>query len=128
MVSYILILKLDEGKKIKIGSLGNIKFKKGYYMYVGSAKNSIKRIERHFKAEKKLRWHIDYLSVNAKVLDALLFDIEECDLSNVLLQHFEKIKGFGCSDCKCITHLFYSATNPIEKLKKLFKGKFYNYK
>ncbi|MCD6590442.1 MAG: GIY-YIG nuclease family protein, partial [Candidatus Aenigmarchaeota archaeon] len=81
MVSYILILKLDENKEIKIGSLGNIKFKKGYYMYVGSAKNSIKRIERHFKVEKKLRWHIDYLSVNSKVLDALLFDIEECDLS-----------------------------------------------
>lgn len=127
MVSYILILKLDEDKTIKVGSLNNIDFKKGFYMYVGSAKNSIKRIERHFKADKKLRWHIDYLSINSEVLNAMIFtNTQECALANTLSQHFEGVKNFGCSDCNCHSHLFYAANNPKEKLTKLFKSfKFY---
>jgi len=121
VVGYILILRLNEDKRIKVGSLGEVSFKKGYYMYVGSAKNSIKRIERHFKSKKRLRWHIDYLSTNSEVLDAMLFHIEECELANTLSKHFEKIKNFGCSDCKCYSHLFYSTNNPVNKLKGLFK-------
>jgi len=122
VVSYILILKLDENKTIEVGSLGKIDFKEGYYLYVGSAKSSMKRIERHFKTDKKLRWHIDYLSVNSKVLNAIVFtNAQECDLANTLSQRLEKIKNFGCSDCKCESHLFYLAKEPYELLKKLFK-------
>ena len=129
MVSYILILKLEKDKIIKVGALGKLNFKKGFYMYVGSAKSSIKRIERHFRTDKKLRWHIDYLSVNADVLNTIVFsakEVLECHLANILSQHFEGTKNFGCSDCECYSHLFFSEKNPIEKLAKLFEN--YNFR
>jgi hypothetical protein len=52
--SYLLIIRLNEEKKLKVGALGTIDFKPGYYIYVGSAMNGlIPRIRRHFKKEKK---------------------------------------------------------------------------
>ena len=122
MVSYILILRLDEGKTIEVGKLGRIEFKEGYYLYVGSAKNSLKRIERHFKMDKKLHWHIDYLSLNSQVMNAIIFNkLQECEIADRLSKRFKKIKNFGCSDCKCLSHLFYSAKEPTKELNELFK-------
>ncbi|MCX7965930.1 MAG: DNA/RNA nuclease SfsA, partial [Syntrophorhabdaceae bacterium] len=46
--SYLLVLKNNDDKKIKIGKLGEIFFKKGFYIYVGSAmKNLQARLNRH---------------------------------------------------------------------------------
>lgn len=36
---YCLIINLENPSKIKIGKLGRVDFKKGYYVYVGSAMN-----------------------------------------------------------------------------------------
>jgi Uri superfamily endonuclease len=39
---YCLIIKLNNDRTVKIGKkLGKIEFKKGYYVYVGSAMNSL---------------------------------------------------------------------------------------
>ena len=54
--SYCLIIYLKKEENIKIGNLySNLKFNKGYYVYIGSAMNSlIPRIKRHLSQEKKL--------------------------------------------------------------------------
>lgn len=50
---YCLIIKLEKNEKIKIGKLGSINFKKGHYVYVGSAMNSLEsRLKRHLSDEK----------------------------------------------------------------------------
>ena len=114
--SYILLIKLDEDKNIQIGKLGNIPFKKGYYAYVGSALNGLEqRINRHLRQEKKLHWHIDYLIDNARI-DSVYYKEsdkrEECEMSKQFF-NLKSVKGFGCSDCNCDSHLFYGSYDRI---------------
>lgn len=111
--SYLLLIELKEGKNIKIGKLGNIYFPDGYYVYVGSAMNGIeRRIERHIKKDKKMRWHIDYLLKNADLMEIFYKESEireECYIAEkFLLSDFSFIKKFGASDCRCKSHLFYT--------------------
>lgn len=108
---YCLIIRLDEDCEIKIGKLGKIYFKKGHYVYVGSAMNSLEsRINRHLNEEKKLHWHIDYLLKESEISD-VIYNVStkkvECELSQYLSNKTTSIKGFGCSDCMCESHLYY---------------------
>ncbi|MEM1513355.1 MAG: GIY-YIG nuclease family protein [Candidatus Thermoplasmatota archaeon] len=109
--SYILIIEIENDKKIKIGKR-EIYFKKGYYAYIGSAMNSIeKRIERHLRKEKRKRWHIDYLLEEGKIKKIFYKESkfkEECKIAKKFLS-FQAIPKFGSSDCKCKSHLFYSS-------------------
>ena len=103
---YCLIIKLSETSQIKIGKkLGKIKFKKGYYVYVGSAMNSlIARIERHLSDDKKMHWHVDYLLKKAKVSEVIYNQSKrkiECKLSQYISKNSEGIPDFGCSDSEC---------------------------
>lgn len=112
---YCLIINLDETSIIKIGKkLGKIKFKKGYYVYVGSAMNSLaSRITRHLSDDKKLHWHIDYLLKYSKITDVIINESDkkvECELSEYLASKACGIKDFGCSDCECESHLYYFKT------------------
>jgi len=124
--TYILIIRLEKDQSIKIGSLGSISFSKGYYFYVGSAFGksvSIEsRVSRHLSKNKKLRWHIDYflMNENAQVIDALVFEGKkiECKLAKKLSKNFVSIKKFGCSDCSCKSHFFYSREGKIPILGK----------
>ncbi|WP_456373380.1 DUF123 domain-containing protein [Methanocaldococcus sp.] len=109
--TYILKIKLKEGKKIKFGKKEEF-FKKGIYFYVGSAYgNSINlknRIERHLKDDKKMHWHIDYLLKYGKVEEIFITNKRvECEVANEFIKEFDYIEGFGCSDCNCKSHLFY---------------------
>ena len=109
---------MTKSEKLQIGHLyqDKHKFKKGYYIYVGSAMNSlIGRINRHLSDDKKMHWHIDYLlkSENANVKD-VIFNISdekiECQLACEIAKEGEEILGFGCSDCNCKSHLIYFKT------------------
>ncbi len=108
--TYLLFIRINSDKRFCVGSLGVIDFKKGLYVYVGSGMNNmLKRVARHFRRDKKMRWHIDYLSVNSDDMLAFLIPNErmECRIAGDLSKRFEYVKGFGCSDCKCKSHLFY---------------------
>ena len=117
-------MELTRDKNIAVGALGIIHFKKGYYAYVGSAMNSIeKRVERHLRKEKKLRWHIDYLLKEAKV-EKIYYkesqEKEECRIAKIFLSNgFSYVKNFGASDCNCKSHLFYAEDE--EKLQDTAK-------
>jgi len=115
MISYVLLLYCQNDFKIKVGALGIISFRRGYYYYVGSAKSGLHRIKRHFSSKKTKRWHIDYISTKMVVIGAILFKEPECTLAK-RFKNFEAVNGFGCSDCKCKSHLFYSPTINLEFL------------
>lgn len=109
---YCLVISLDDEKTIEIGKkLGKITFKKGHYVYVGSAMNSLtERVSRHLSDEKKLHWHIDYLLENAQITDVIYNESDkkiECELSQFLAGKNSGIMGFGCSDCNCESHLYH---------------------
>jgi Uri superfamily endonuclease len=109
--SYILLIKLNNDQEIEIGKLGKISFKKGFYLYIGSALNGLEnRLNRHFKVDKKTHWHIDYLLKYGKIIDAFYKESsfkEECDIVKNFENKLLSIPDFGCSDCKCKSHLFY---------------------
>ncbi len=116
---YIVILRLDDDREIAIGELGNIFFRKGYYLYVGSAKRSLtKRIDRHQRSRKTLFWHIDYLrekTVFHKGLPIRTQEDWECELASDLKGIADwSVPGFGCSDCSCSSHLFGMAEDPVK--------------
>lgn len=123
--TYILILECKKDCEIVVGSLGKINFKKGYYFYVGSAMNNIeKRISRHLRTNKKVKWHIDYItsSPNFEIIKTYIknSDIkEECEIASIFENIFEYIKNFGSSDCRNKSHLFYS--NDINKINEVIK-------
>ncbi|MEM2086143.1 MAG: GIY-YIG nuclease family protein [Archaeoglobaceae archaeon] len=112
MASYILILYNHHGQRIEVGKLGVFDFEPGYYYYVGSAER-ISRVRRHF-GKKTKKWHIDYISEVFEVIGAILVNLEECELAKKV--KLLPIKGFGCSDCDCYSHLFYSKNLTIENL------------
>jgi len=103
---------------VDVGGLGKVLFRKGYYVYAGSARlNLTKRIERHLRRRKQFHWHIDYLRDRAESCRALPVrssqDLEH-DLARTLGNLADwTIPRFGSSDCTCPTHLFGFRENPI---------------
>jgi len=113
--SYALVLHLTDQGEITVGKLGTFRFEAGYYIYFGSALNSLEgRFQRHLRPDKKLHWHIDYLSRSAKIVEVWWTRNEnrqECAWTQLALRDknvIAPIRGFGSSDCRhCPTHLVY---------------------
>jgi Uri superfamily endonuclease len=109
---YVLTIDLKRQKQIKIGSLGQITFESGTYVYVGSAQNGLEnRIKRHLSKNKKTFWHIDYFlksgdSVISKVLIKVSPKSMECEIARSIAKDEKGIPHFGSSDCKCESHFF----------------------
>ena len=124
---YCLTIHLNNTKTIKVGRLGKINFKKGYYVYVGSAMNSLEsRLKRHLSEDKKLHWHIDYLLKKAEITCIIYNENKkvECELSQFLKTKTEGVKNFGCSDCECESHLYYfkNRNEAIESVENAYKS------
>jgi Uri superfamily endonuclease len=110
--AYVLVCDLQNPSRIATGKLGNLSLPAGYYAYVGSAmKGFSARLPHHLQRVKKAHWHIDYLLQTASLRKILLspsLNKQECLLAGIFLARFEHIPGFGCSDCRCASHLVYS--------------------
>ena len=108
---YLLIIRVSKPVSVRVGALGVLHFPKGYYIYVGSAQNSLKnRIERHLRKDKRKHWHIDYLLEHGEVVRMLVYPnlakSWEERIARILENHFLPIPGFGCSDTNSSSHLF----------------------
>ncbi|MFH2111905.1 MAG: GIY-YIG nuclease family protein [Candidatus Bathyarchaeota archaeon] len=114
--TYLLCIRVKETTEIKIGALGLTRFPHGRYVYVGSALNSLEpRINRHIKTSRGehhvTHWHIDYLLREpATELEAAYFteapEKLECEYASAVADHGTAVKGFGCTDCRCVSHLY----------------------
>ncbi len=115
--TYFLLIEVKKDLEVKVGALGNVPFKQGMYVYVGSGlKNLEARLDRHRKMSKGKsnvrRWHVDYLLSHPRVE---LLDVyykkgekrEECKTAKHFAKLGKPVKGFGSSDCNCGSHLFY---------------------
>jgi len=113
--AYFLVVFLEKDQEIKTKAKKFI-LKRGYYVYVGSAMNSLEgRVLRHFRQKKRFHWHIDYLLDKARIIEAYLIPsnvkIEE-NLSMALDSHAVGVNGFGASDVPTKTNLYYFGNNP----------------
>jgi len=115
--TYVLIIENHEDTEIEIGKIGSVRFKRGFYAYVGSALSGLEqRIGRHLRGRnKKLHWHIDYFLVNPVVeIKGVIYaeteDRKECEIAANVGMQLDSIAHFGCTDCSCKSHLFFSTS------------------
>lgn len=118
--SYVLVFYTPTPCSIRVGALGQQHFKSGFYCYVGSAHGAgglRARVARHLSTCKTLRWHMDYLR-NALLAQAVWWHAGSDRLEDTWVEHMAHIglrpycKGFGASDSRHATHLFYSEQPP----------------
>ncbi|ERP39021.1 DNA/RNA nuclease SfsA [Chitinivibrio alkaliphilus] len=116
---YAVVLENREEQSVAIGAMGTRVFQPGFYLYIGSAKNGLTaRVARHQRKRKNKHWHIDYLRDATRVVQTFPIRIRgenECFFAqDVSALADEEIRGFGCSDCSCRSHLFYFKASPIQ--------------
>lgn len=118
--TYVFILQSNSSETIKVGRWGKLVLRPGFYVYVGSAfgPGGVQaRVSRHLRTDKRKHWHIDYLreyttplevwvSYEAKHLE------HEWAITFLNLTEMTPIQGFGCSDCRCFSHLFFKFELP----------------
>ena len=112
-VTYQLWLYLEADLELTAGALGTCLLPAGWYAYTGSARRGLRaRLRRHCApaADKRLRWHIDYLlaSPGVSVAYLSLSADPECTV-NAAVGGSCPCPGFGASDCRsgCGSHLRY---------------------
>jgi len=127
--TYAIILHLGKNTVITVGKLGDIPFTAGYYLYIGSALNSLfPRIERHVRGSNRLHWHVDYLRQEAGVIEVwyLVSDERlECTWYRIAIQMPTApvpVSGFGSSGCRCQSHLLYFPSVPSIEDFRLMVG------
>ena len=113
--SYALVFKILINRHLTVGKLGAADFKRGFYVYFGSARGSgglVARIRRHLQDKQRLHWHIDYLTQAAPVHEFwYTLDPESREHAWARLCRGRPgwetaFRRFGASDCDCPAHLF----------------------
>jgi len=114
--TYTLLVEVAERTDIEVGALGTYTFEPGWYAYVGSATGTggLSRVDRHRELAAGVRdvrhWHVDYLlGDGAAAIDTVVRSSgvdAECAIAGAIDD--ESVPAFGCSDCNCGSHLFYS--------------------
>jgi len=119
--SYLLVYHNEHTFNATIGSLGEREFKKGYYVYVGSAMQGLeKRIKRHLSKRKKTHWHLDYISPQRMKIDKIYKINRKDRIEESLAQQLVQIspgfvEGFGASDTDAPSHLCYFPHRPYRQ-------------
>jgi Uri superfamily endonuclease len=110
---------LPAGHAIRVGRLGLRDFRRGWYLYAGSARGpgGIRaRCARHLEPDKRQHWHIDCLTQVAQVRQVWFSEqLTEMHLVAELLRCptlEQPVAGFGASDSRARSHLFYSRAAP----------------
>jgi Uri superfamily endonuclease len=127
---YCLVFQTP-GCTIRVGALGPLTFRAGWYVYVGSALGSggLRRLGRHISLarlrDKRPTWHVDYLLLSPEfsleyAVCAGSVDRYECLITSTLNR--SGIPGFGCSDCSCSSHLIYRDEEPREEILTAFRS------
>lgn len=118
--TYALILRSPTNAAAQVGRWGRLELKQGYYIYVGSAfgPGGVRaRVSRHVRRHKPRRWHLDYVREFLRPM-SVWYTHDPRRLEHSWARLFSNmtglssIQGFGCSDCNCHSHLFYTRQEP----------------
>lgn len=118
--TYALILRCRATASVRIGRWGTLDLGPGYFVYVGSAfgPGGIRaRVGRHYRRTKRRHWHIDYLREAVSFVHAWI-SYEPANQEHIwaaafaAASGFSPVKGFGCSDCRCMSHLYTTDVMP----------------
>ncbi len=123
--AYLLIIEIGRDTVVRTKAR-EFHLRPGYYVYVGSAMNSLEgRVRRHMSGNKKLHWHVDYLLERSKLLEAILIPSDERieeRLSEAVSRLGEAVEGFGASDLGVSSNLYHFDEHPGDLLGKLLSS------
>jgi Uri superfamily endonuclease len=127
---YCLIFE-NRDCKFEIGKKGEFSFPAGFHIYAGSAlgPGGLKRVKRHINLSRNKdinpRWHVDYLHLNPSFsLVSAVYAFTSSRLECALASRIggDLVPGFGCTDCKCISHLFHRKKDPLVEITEAFQS------
>ena len=119
--TYTLVLSSSIEKPVKIGKLGTLFLKPGFYVYIGSAfgPGGLKaRTRHHLKSSGRPHWHIDYLAPALRLheiwytYDPIRREHQWAEIHAGTRGASMPLPGFGSSDCGCRSHLFFYQSPP----------------
>ena len=119
--TYALIFFSSIKKLISIGKLGTLALEPGFYVYIGSAfgPGGLKaRIKHHRNPTSRRHWHIDYLAPILTLneiwhtYDQIRREHHWAEIHSQTRGAVQPLAGFGSSDCRCLSHLFYYRRKP----------------
>ena len=119
--TYAVVLSSPAPRSVVVGKLGTLGLKPGFYIYMGSAfgPGGLRaRIGHHLQIVRRPHWHIDYIGRYLEPVEIWY----TCDAANrehqwatVLAKSKGAtipLAGFGSSDCRCQSHLYYFNYRP----------------
>ena len=119
--TYALVLASKNNELLRIGSKGMLRLQRGFYVYVGSAFGPgglSARIKHHSEIAPRPHWHIDYLRRKCDLVEVWFSATSTrgehawAEAMSRLVGARMPMPGFGSSDCKCKTHLFWFRHRP----------------
>lgn len=120
--TYVVLLWVERATVVTIGRLGCCALEGGCYCYVGSALGSgglRGRVGHHLRVSVRPRWHVDYLRQVARpvgvwfVVGRQRWEHRWAGCLGGLAGCVPMVRGFGTSDCGCMTHLFAARQVPV---------------
>jgi Uri superfamily endonuclease len=119
--TYVLVLSSRSTDLIQIGKLGALQLQLGCYVYVGSAlgPGGVRaRLAHHVKPSRRPHWHIDYLRAHTRV-EEVWYCLDTRGLEHIWAERIGlaegasvPLAGFGSTDCRCESHLFFFRQGP----------------
>lgn len=133
--TYALLYSCKKHARVNVGRLGSVRLQPGSYVYVGSALGPgglPARIAHHRTATSAPHWHIDYLRPHAR-LEQIWFSYgperreHEWAAAMQAVLGGEPVPGFGSSDCRCHSHLFFFERLPycrwfVAGVRRMYHG------
>ena len=122
--TYALLLSASRKGIITVGKIGTLQLQPGFYVYIGSAfgPGGLKaRIGHHCKNTAHPHWHIDYLT-SALTLKEIWYtgdpvrrEHQWAETISIIRGASVPLIGFGSSDCRCQSHLYFFKSKPGSK-------------
>jgi Uri superfamily endonuclease len=129
--TYVLLLRCSSTRAVRVGRLGTLRLRPGWYVYVGSAfgPGGLRaRIDHHRQRAQRPHWHIDYLRRYTR-LESVWYacDVRQEHVWAAMIAAMPVaalvLQGFGSSDCRCATHLYWFGELPATALGRILGKK-----
>ena len=133
--TYALVLSSSTEAVVRVGRLGSLRLRPGFYVYVGSAfgPGGLRaRVAHHLKVSERPHWHIDYLRARARLEeiwycgDTKRREHQWAAALGAMRGASMPVAGFGSSDCQCESHLCFFRRRPsrrgFQKRLRAFDG------
>jgi Uri superfamily endonuclease len=100
-------------RRVRIGRLGVLQLRPGWYVYIGSAFGTgglRARVNHHRRVARRPHWHVDYLRRRTRLVAVWYISGARCEHQwaqrlGGIPGAATPLAGFGSSDCDCMTHL-----------------------